>query len=160
MTKERLLTWAVVALVALNLALIIGMVVSKPGPPPGVGQHGKPQRPKTIIIDRLDLDEGQTVQYEALIEVHQDKIFALDDEISGIKKKLYATLNKENQPGSGALLNELASKQRVIEETHFQHFADIRSLCRENQLGNFEKLSVELSDLFKKMLSGPRPKNK
>lgn len=156
MTKVRLLTWAVIALVALNVALVIGLVVGKPGHPPRRGHGGEAKRPKNVIIDKLGFDEGQVGQYEALIESHQDKVFALDDEIAAVKEELYVTLNNEGQAGSEALLVEISNKLSEIERIHFHHFIDIRALCREDQLGKFKDLTSELSGLFKAMLSRPR----
>ena len=54
------------------------------------------------------------------------------------------------------LFLKLADLQKQIETTHFNHFIDIKKLCKKEQLSDYENLTEELSKLF----SHPRrPRN-
>ena len=158
MTKVRFLTLSVIALVLLNAAMVVGMVMAQPGPKgddpggpgPGSGGPGGPnqQRPKEVVIERLQFDEGQIKEYEQLIEVHKATVKEQDKGIRGAKKELYALLNAEDQTLKEPLIEKIAGHIIVIETAHFEHFAGIRQICREDQLPAFEALTSELSRIF------------
>ena len=40
--------------------------------------------------------------------------------------------------------------QKEIEKTHFQHFLEIKALCRPEQIEDFNLLSEELARIFAK----------
>ena len=54
------------------------------------------------------------------------------------------------------LKHKIGEAYTAIETKHFAHFMDVKNLCNENQLENFDELTEELSRLF----SGPPPRKK
>ncbi|WP_310558924.1 hypothetical protein [Flavobacterium sp.] len=142
MDKIKILTYAVIALLVLNLATI-GFVVSKPG-------AGNRAEPREIIIEKLHLDENQQKEYEQLIDWHRGQINELDEKIRETKKELYAQLlkNQIEKKTKDSLITTIAVYQKQIEATHFKHFQDIKKLCRKDQLQNYIDLTAELSRLF------------
>lgn len=144
MDKIKLLTYAVIALLLLNLATI-GFVVSKPG-------DRKRAEPREIIIQKLNFDINQQKKYGQLIYWHHNKINKLDDKIWETKKELFLQLLKNevkaNIKDRDSLINALSGYQKQIEATHFKHFQDIKNLCRKDQLKNFNELTKELSTMF------------
>jgi predicted ribosome quality control (RQC) complex YloA/Tae2 family protein len=73
----------------------------------------------------------------------------------GFKNQLYEGLSQAPNPQlSDSLINRIALAQSKIEVTHLKHFQDIKQLCSEEQLHEFNLLSKELADLFSR-----RPKH-
>lgn len=110
----------------------------------------KKQKPREIIIEKLKFDEIQIKQYDKTIFVHQNNIKILDDSIRITKNKLYQLLknDKINVSKKNELINKINSFQTKIENVHFNHFIEIKKLCKKDQLNDFNKLSDELSKLF------------
>jgi protein CpxP len=68
-----------------------------------------------------------------------------------IKNALYTTLTKENGAAErDSLINQIASVQAEIENTHYSHFIEIKTLCKPEQQQYFEALTQEISTLFYK----------
>ncbi|WP_396179835.1 hypothetical protein [Flavobacterium sp.] len=106
--------------------------------------------PKEIVIEKLHFDKSQIAEYDKVILLHQQKIRSLDDSIRISKNKLYQLLNENSNVDSGKdnLILTLANYQKQIELTHFNHFMEIKAICRKDQLADFENLTEELSKIF------------
>jgi periplasmic protein CpxP/Spy len=147
MNKTKLLTFAVVALLLLNLATLGFLVFSAKTNHPN--SFRRPQ-PREIIIEKLDFDANQQDQYVELIGRHRQEINKLDDQIRNSKQELYLQLTKQNIniKAKDSLINNIANTQKQIEEMHFSHFQDIKKLCRKEQINDFNDLTEELSKIF------------
>lgn len=148
MSKQKLLSAAVILLLTLNLGMIAFQFFQK-------GAHGpqdKPplreDEPKNIIIERLHLDKKQIAQYENLIKEHQRVIKSLNDSVRFAKNNLYHSLAIENFSAKDSLIRRLGGLQDKIELTHYNHFASIREICRPEQVEDFNKLTQELAGFF------------
>jgi Spy/CpxP family protein refolding chaperone len=116
------------------------------------------QGPKKVIIEKLDFDENQIVAYEKLIDQHRIEIRAKDQKIIQIKKELYRLLNKSNSiQETDSLTKEIGREQQEIERIHFNHFKDIKSICKPEQISYFELLVDELDMLFNKNIHPRKP---
>lgn len=144
MNKTKLLSVAVIALLVLNFGILGFLFVSKKHEPNGR------KMPREIVIERLHFDENQIVEYETIIEEHQKNIRNLDHSIRKTKNELYQLLNEEKIDSSqkDSLYLKLANYQKQIETTHFNHFLEIKKLCKKEQLDDYEYLTGELSRLF------------
>lgn len=154
MDKTKLLTFAVIALLLLNLGTLSFLFLTNPN---GNHPHGDSNfkgraEPKEIIIEKLNFDSKQKSEYEKLIQVHRKEISSIEDEIRKTKEELYLQLheNTTNNTTKDSLINALATYQKQIEITHFKHFQDIKKLCKKEQLDDFNALTEELSRLFSK----------
>lgn len=142
MKKVKILTYTVVLLLLLNIGLI-GFIVFRQPP------HPHWEGPKQEIIDKLKLKGDQVTSYEKLITWHRQEIGAAEDQILNLKRELYQTLSGD-QPHAmkDSLIHEIALVQINIEQTHYQHFLDLKALCNSDQLNDFKSLTMELADLF------------
>jgi len=118
-------------------------------------QKGKQKYPventKEIIIKKLGFNEQQIVTYEKLIEQHKENIFANDKKIFQLKKELYSLLlTNANEQQTDSLTTEIIKVQKEIETVHFNHFKDIKTICKPEQAQKFEALAWELNTLFSK----------
>jgi periplasmic protein CpxP/Spy len=149
MSKIKLLTAAVVGLLIVNLGLLAFLLMSKPMRPPGRGGPGPGKEgPKMLIIKRLDFDKDQVTAYEQLIGRHQELVEELNRETGDTKNNLYSTLADENQSKKDSLISRLGDLQEQIEQVHYNHFTDLRGLCRPEQREQFQALTQELAGYF------------
>ncbi len=161
MNKTRLLTIAVLALLAINIGLLAFLFFGRPPQPSHRGPAGGQDGPSRLIIDKLHFDEKQVARYEVLIEQHQAGVKPLNEEIMKTKSKLYTTLADEATTDKDSLINRLGNLQMLMENVHYDHFLEIKKLCTPEQLPDFKSLSGELARYFSIASSpqrpGPRP---
>ena len=142
MTRTRLLSIAVVALVLLNLTTLGVLILRKPPHP----EHGKHGGPKVVIIERLKFDADQVAAYEELIHDHRVKIDALDERMMELRSRLYGAHNALPKDSLIAMIGET---QEEIERTHADHFGRIRVLCKPGQLPLFDAMTKDLAGYFR-----------
>lgn len=145
MNRIKLLSFAVVALLLLNFGILILLFVADGHKgPKGV------KMPRELVIEQLHFDENQVEAYEKEIKIHQDSIRHLDDLIRETKNELYQLLNTEtiDKSKKDSLIMQLATYQKRIEITHFEHFLAIKKICRKEQLSDYKNLSEELTKIF------------
>lgn len=155
MDKIKLLTFAVIGLLLLNLATLGFLFLNNTRGHDGPGHRPKPQE---IIIRKLHLDEKQQEQYQQLIHWHRGQVDDFDYQIREAKNKLYLQLLQPtvDTKVKDSLINAIANYQKQIEITHFKHFQDIKKLCRKEQIEDYNVLTTELSKIFS---HPPKPKN-
>ena len=144
MNKVKILTIAVVVLILLNAASMAVMYKDRHGHRGPKSQLG----PKALVIERLHLDEEQVKQYEVLIHAHQEMIGKKDDEMMAARKLIYKDLTRPGSPVPDSLTLVVGNIQRSIEQTHYQHFAAIRAICRPEQFEDYDVLVSDLAELF------------
>jgi hypothetical protein len=68
-----------------------------------------------------------------------------------LKTELYSSLSKkENETFADSISVAIDKIQTETEKIHFQHFIEIKKLCKSELITAFESLSLELSKLFSK----------
>ncbi len=142
-------------LIILGLLLSNGMLVGylfrnggdRPSPPP---RHDRMHRgPRDIIIRRLGFDDEQVAKYDELIKWHRHEIDNADEQIIKLKNTLYLGLTKPTDTSqTDSMIYEIAGVRKHIEEVHYNHFLDIRALCKPEQLTEFDELTRDMASLF------------
>ncbi|NQW30177.1 MAG: hypothetical protein HQ472_06670 [Ignavibacteria bacterium] len=160
MKKTTLLVALCVFMGLINVGLLWWMLS---GPP-----HLKHEGPRNIIIERLDFDAGQGARYDVLIADHRKSIRAIEKKIFNEKNALFSLLDlngniehdKSNetdeskksrttaQMSADSIAGIIGQLQREIELVNFHHFSELRSICRPNQIANYNALCSELAELF------------
>nr|WP_262918041.1 periplasmic heavy metal sensor [Pontibacter sp. E15-1] len=136
---------------------MVGFLFFRQSPHPGGGRPPFAQEgPKQRIIEQLHFDKAQVLQYEKLIDQHKKAIKGLNNRVRETKSELYQTLTEENTSTKDSLIKELGRLQQEIETVHYNHFADLRKLCKPDQLGYFETLTISLADFFDPAKIAPR----
>ncbi len=157
MSKTKLLTIAVLGLLVMNFCVIGFLFLRKPFPAPNGPHSFRPMEPKNRIIEILHFDQEQVTKYEKLIEEHRTSIKLLNDRIRETKGDLYETLREENVAVKDSLILELGSLQKEIETVNYNHFEEIKALCKPDQSEYFTKLTSELGDFFDLKKGGSKP---
>ena len=141
MNKSKSILIFAFLLLCLNAVLLTFIFFKKPH----ARNHGGP---KNEIIERLNFDKEQVLAYELLIETHRHDVQGLNQLIRDLKGEMYSTLHQENEKVSAGILQIIGEKQMEMEEVHFNHFIDLKEICREDQMDQFKKLEKDLVNLF------------
>lgn len=155
MDKIKLLTYAVIGLLLLNVGIISFLFFSRPNRNPDENHR----RPKEFIAEKLHFDDNQNEKYESIIPIYKDKIDSLDAINKKLKSELYSQLKLPvvNTIVKDSIITLFLANQKQIEQLHFKHFQDIKSICKDTQLGDFNALTEELRKMFSNQNSKPHP---
>lgn len=157
MSKLKLLNIALVGLIVINLVLVTFLFFRKPLNLPGGQPPVSKRGPQEMVIKQLHFDKDQVSQYENLIEVHKNSIKMFEDSISITKNELYKSLENENISTKDSLISRLGTLQKEIELTHYDHFADIKKICKPDQIVYYNELISKLADFFSPKNRPPPP---
>jgi protein CpxP len=74
----------------------------------------------------------------------------LDDSIRNTRNELYQLLNSEtiDSRKRDSLYLKFSGFQKQIETTHFNHFLEIKKLCKKEQLSDFKNLTRRIKQNF------------
>ena len=155
MDKVKLLTYAVIGLLLLNVGIIGFLFFSRPNRNPEENHR----RPKEFIAEKLHFDANQNEKYESIIPIYKNKIDSLDAINRKLKSELYSQLKLPvvNTIVKDSIINLFLANQKQIEQLHFKHFQDIKSICKSSQLEDFNALTQELGKMFSNQNSKPHP---
>ena len=160
MERTKLLTFAVIGLLLLNL-LTISFLVLKSNPllrPDQPFKQPGGEGPARLIIDRLHFDEQQQQQYLEMARQHHDQTERLNVKSVQLFQDYYSLLTaaKLDSAKANLLSRQIADIQRQIARLNFTHFQAIKSLCRPNQQVYFTQLVGDLARLFGRQQQPPR----
>jgi Spy/CpxP family protein refolding chaperone len=156
MSKTKLLYGIIGLLILLNTSILV-LVLAQPHPPRPDEQH-RPD-PKNVIISELQFDAAQQAAFATSMHKHHDQIEQLDERLLATRQQLYQLL-ATNQPDlakKSEYMQQDLQIQAQIEETHWQHFQEIKQICRPDQLPKFAQLTTKFSQLFSKKGHPPHP---
>lgn len=109
-----------------------------------------PDKPRNEIIRRLKFDPQQVEKYDKTILHHREDIRKITADIFETKSKLYTLLIRQSDTGKiRGLIVQLGNQQMELEQIHFNHFLEIKQLCHEDQLSEFERLTKDLIEIFR-----------
>jgi protein CpxP len=145
MNNSKILRIIVIIMLIINLAVILYLLTNK-----NSSFNHKTKKNREIVISILGFDSNQIIQYDAIITNHQNKIKTLDDSIRNRKNELYSKLKKSSSEINinDSLVNQINNFQKQIEITHYNHFIEIKKICKPEQLEKFNALTNELSKIF------------
>lgn len=143
MKKTTLLGIGIVLLLVINAATLGYVYFTTKNHPP----H-RPEN-KQVIAEILHFDAGQRQQYEEKIVWHRGRIHQLDSRIREQKAALYSLLVRDaGTAKKDSIITIISGLNNEIEQTHYKHFEDIRSICKPGQMVYYKQLVFELPQLF------------
>ncbi|KAA3661769.1 MAG: hypothetical protein DWQ10_03880 [Calditrichaeota bacterium] len=147
--QKRYLSYAVLALLLMNITILVLLWVGRPGGP-------KPQRAlknpvedngrlQQLLKKELGFDETQSKRYLTLRQEHREQTRRLEDEIRKLRSGMFDEVLKDNpQPMlSDSLLKLVQEKEAMREQLTFQHFLDLKNLCGPEQQNKLKLLMRE-----------------
>ena len=149
MNRTRLISFIAIGLLITNLSMVGFIFLNKP-------KHQMHGGPKKIIAERLHFDAQQIEEYDKLIALHRMEIKTKDSLIRQTKNELYGCISSNNVTLKDSFENKLGQLQIEIEEINYNHFLDIKKLCKENQLTYYNDLVKDLAQLFARPNQRPK----
>jgi protein CpxP len=109
-----------------------------------------PKHPRELIIERLKFDQAQIKKYDGMIQNHRTQLNKFDKKLQFTKSQLNLQLVEPNVDTMkrDSLLLEISSIIQQIERIHFDHFLEIKSLCKDRQIADYKLLAKEFSKIF------------
>jgi cell division protein YceG involved in septum cleavage len=111
---------------------------------------------KERIAEELQFDEAQKEVFELLVKDHQMRSQQIRLEIEQAKKEYYQIGGRSK--GSLNALMTLKNAYGKLDELNYQHFEQIRGICRGDQIKKFEALVQKILSSGNFGFQGPRPK--
>jgi hypothetical protein len=147
MSRERLLTIAVIVLLVLNVGVVTYLLLgSRPGPP----------RPELfdVLVRELEMTEDQRERYFQLRDQHRFAMEEYNDEFSRVLETYLLLIKEkdERSPMRDSLQNEIAKIEKQKAEITLDHFQQVRGLCTADQQEKFDRFIPEIA----KFMSRPR----
>ena len=148
----------VIVLLVLNLIAVSAFWVFKGfGTQGNGGRDGQGGGPRNEIIDRLHFDKGQVAQYDSLIVKHRKLVGQKEKEIQGLRTSLFMGVSDGIDSNlKDSWVRQIGVLHADIQQIHFAHFLDIQKICKPDQRVDFERLTKDLSKMFR----GRGPKGK
>ena len=139
MNKSKFLTTIIIGLLVSN-GILLFMFFNGP-------KINK--EPKSIIIDKLNLDKEQIKQYEIYIHQHRKAINENETTLKILRSNLYTQLKyKLDTTKIDSLIGFIARQQGAVEHINYKHFIEIKNLCKPSQEKDFNELTNEIVSLF------------
>jgi len=142
MNKVKFLYIVIVLLAFTNIGLILNMYLHKPPHP------GNIEGPKKIIVEKLGFNQKQSDAYDLIIKQHRTSIESIESKIRKNKDALFTVLMSEDSDKKDSIITNLGGLQMEIEAAHYKHFEAIKSICKKDQMQQFDELTNELGGLF------------
>jgi hypothetical protein len=114
------------------------------------GGQGQGAGPRNEIIDRLHFDAAQVIQYDSLIVKHRKLVGQKEKEIQGLRTSLFMGVSDGiDSKLKDSWVRQIGVLHADIQQIHFAHFLDIQKICKPEQLADFERLTKDLSKMFR-----------
>lgn len=130
--------------------IIIGLLVSN-----GVllfmlfKEHVRKGGPKAIIIEKLHFDKEQIKNYEITIQKHRKAINNNEAILNKLRGSLFEQLKyQQDSTKIDSLISKIAMQQNLAEKINYNHFLEIKRLCKPSQQKYFNELTTEIANLF------------
>jgi periplasmic protein CpxP/Spy len=153
MSKLGLLTVVAVSLLLLNAGTLSYLLLTqKKDNRPSLPDRG--MAASDFIIKELKLDNEQQLQFIALRDRHHATVIGAQREDRRLHD-IYFGLLKTDNPDKGkadSVSALIASQRSLIEAATFEHFQDLRKLCRDDQKKRFDELIDEIA----RRVGGPK----
>ena len=149
MEKRKFSSVVIILLILINIGLVTFIL-----------KHKKPHHegPQHHIEEVLGFSDSQKKEFEIIIKKHQKNIHSMEKERLNLKKKLYTLLKVESTDlvKKDSLIHLLSLTNEKVEQIHFNHFIEMKAICKENQVTKF----IQLSNEFPQYFASPMKKKK
>lgn len=109
----------------------------------------KKDGPKNIIIEKLHFDKEQIINYESYIQQHRKAINDNEIKMNKLRSELYQQLKYQQDTAKvDSIISIIAKQQMIAEHINYNHFLEIKKLCKPSQKEDFDNLTKEIANLF------------
>ena len=144
MNKLRFLTVTVVLLLLLNIGSLAYLFLSR-NKDERIGPQGSGA--SDFIIEQLQLDATQQQQFFELRKQHRDIMRRTQEEDRRLHDVYFSLLKTDNpdKEKADSVSSLLAAQRSLIEAANFDHFQQLRKLCRDDQKKLFDATIDEIA---------------
>ena len=137
MENTKFLKITIIVLLLVNIATLTFMWVSHKHhggehmPPPPHGQGG----PKAFefLVHELKLDESQVKQFEEMRNKHHENVQDVQGKNRDMHHRFFDLLAKNDSSSAVQLADSMAQYQKQIDLLTFNHFLQVRAICKSDQ---------------------------
>src|SRR5215212_2261865 len=144
MNKMRFLTLSVILLLILNAIslFILFQTHMKQG---GLHHEGK-EGHANYIIHELKLDDQQQNRFAELRDKHHDMMRTIHEEDKALHDSYFSLLktDKPDKVKVDSVSSLIGEQQRKMATTTFDHFRELRTICRDDQKKLFDNTIDEI----------------
>jgi len=147
MENTRFLKIIIIVLLLVNIATLSFMWVShnRHGgghmPPPPHGRGGP--NAFEFLVHELKLDEGQVKQFEEMRNKHHLNVQDIQEKSRDMHHRFFNLLAKNDSTSAVPLADSMAQYQKQIELLTFNHFLQVRAICKPEQQKKFDTVINE-----------------
>lgn len=141
----------VIVLLVLNLIVVSAFWFFKGfGKQGNGGRDGQGGGPRNEIIERLHFDAAQVTEYDLLIVKHRESVGEKEKQIQELRTSLFMGVSTGmDSMKKDSLMDQIGSLNANIQRIHYGHFLDIQKICKPEQQSDFERLTKDLSRMFR-----------
>ncbi len=138
MTNVKLWKALVAILLAVNIGTLAFMWMHQPG-------AGGPPGPGGFLIKSIGFDVAQQTQFARLRDAHQQASRDFRERNGALRSRFYDLLamNQVDSTRVQQLVDSIGEGQKQMEMVTFQHFREVRALCRPEQQPKFDAVIGE-----------------
>ena len=147
MPNTQFLKIAVALLVLLNLGTLAFIGLHRPGP----------RGPFMFIVQATGMDDEQQQVYAKLRDAHRAKVEGYQAQNSALHGRLFDLLaqHEAGDPLVQPLMDSIAAVKRQEEVLTYEHFKQVRNLCRPDQQPKFD---AAIGEAIQSMAPPSRPR--
>ena len=129
--------YAIAALIVLNFGVLAFVWFARPPKPPQGGRNG--QNVVEVMMRELQFDDAQRKTYENLLSEHRKLRDQLDFDMQEQQERLF----KGVATGDSSAIVQVKELKGALEMAIFNHFSNLRAICRPDQQVKFDALLIE-----------------
>ena len=152
MDNTKFFKIVILVLLLINIATLTFVWTTSQRPP---SFQPRPPDVGEFLTQKLQLTEAQQKQFEALKQVHHEKVETLREKNKKLHNDFFDLLKQPNIDTTtiNMAADAIMINQKAIEMATFYHFEDVRSICTPNQQKMFDEVIKEAL----RMMSPPPP---
>ena len=94
---------------------------------------------KSKMIEEMDFNDDQIKKFKELVNKHRSAVQELEQKESILMEMYFNQLNSQvDKERKEIILNEIIQLKREKIDVTFDHFEEVKLLCNEAQIANFE----------------------
>jgi len=98
-----------------------------------------------VVSDKLGFSEDQKAMFAEMARDHRDQMVALNKQEHELTREYFSHLKLSNQEGPN---QDFLARIKVIQEEKltvtYTHFEEVKTVCREDQIANFDQLMDDM----------------
>lgn len=140
-TKYRWALTGFLVMLVLNIAVIAGIWILRPGGGPPFREGQSQFRVQRFIERELDLSDEQRITFRELRRDHIRETRGYFRDIRMARQELFEALrDEESEVAVDSLTGIIGRKQQELEKAFYDHFSELRSICDEEQKAKFDQI--------------------